>query len=275
MKAGPCQRPPGLHVRRSGFRLLSDRFGRKLLLIVAAALFALSSVGTALAGSFGLFIANRLLGGVAIGLASNLSPMYIAEIAPARMRGTLVSVNQLTIVIGILLAQWINWMIAEPVAAKRHRERYPRLVERPDWLALDVRGHHRAGLVLPGGDVHRARKSTLAGKERTLEPGSRRADPDWRTRPTRTRRSWRSARRWNGTPIRETSGNCSPPAFAGSLVLGIVLAVFQQWCGINVIFNYGVKIFASAGYTVSDSLFGIVITGCGEPAGHVRGDRLG
>ena len=103
--------------------LLSDRFGRKRLLILAAALFALSSLGTALAGTFGLFIANRLLGGVAIGLASNLSPMYIAEIAPARMRGTLVSVNQLTIVIGILLAQVINWMIAEPVAAGRQRRR--------------------------------------------------------------------------------------------------------------------------------------------------------
>jgi SP family sugar porter-like MFS transporter len=96
--------------------VLSDRFGRKRLLIVAAAIFVFSSIGTALAGTFWLFIVNRLLGGVAIGLASNLSPMYIAEIAPARMRGTLVSINQLTIVIGILLAQVVNWLIAQPVA---------------------------------------------------------------------------------------------------------------------------------------------------------------
>ena len=95
---------------------LSDRFGRKRLLILSAVLFTLSSLGTAFAGSFTIFVANRLLGGVAIGLASNLSPLYIAEIAPAAMRGKLVSINQLTIVIGILLAQVINWLIAEPVA---------------------------------------------------------------------------------------------------------------------------------------------------------------
>ena len=71
----------------------------------------------------------------------------------------------------------------------------------------------------------------------------------------------RSARRWRETLIKETSENCSLLGIRWVLILGITLAVFQQWCGINVIFNYGVKIFASAGYTVSGSLFGIVITG--------------
>jgi len=90
---------------------LSDRFGRKGLLLGAASLFAATSLGNALAGTFAVFIAWRILGGVAIGLASNLSPLYIAEVAPARMRGRLVSINQLTIVIGILLAQYINWFL--------------------------------------------------------------------------------------------------------------------------------------------------------------------
>jgi len=84
---------------------LSDRFGRKRLLIFSAILFAITSIGNGTASNFNLFIFWRMLGGVAIGLASNLSPMYIAEIAPAGMRGKLVSINQLTIVIGILLAQ--------------------------------------------------------------------------------------------------------------------------------------------------------------------------
>src|SRR5665647_184676 len=96
---------------------LSDRFGRKKLLILAAFLFTVTGILTALAPSFSIFITNRLLGGVAIGLASNLSPMYIAEISPASMRGRFVSVNQLTIVIGILAAQLTNWLIAEPVPA--------------------------------------------------------------------------------------------------------------------------------------------------------------
>ena len=87
---------------------LSDKFGRKRLLILAAVIFAVTSLGNALAHNFTVFIAWRMLGGVAIGLASGLSPMYIAEVAPAQMRGKLVSINQLTIVIGILLAQFIN-----------------------------------------------------------------------------------------------------------------------------------------------------------------------
>ncbi len=96
---------------------LSDRFGRKRLLILAGFLFTGTGILTALAPSFSFFIGNRLLGGVAIGLASNLSPMYIAEISPASMRGKFVSVNQLTIVIGILAAQLVNWLIARPVPA--------------------------------------------------------------------------------------------------------------------------------------------------------------
>jgi MFS family permease len=95
---------------------LSDRFGRKRLLIVSAFLFAISSLGTGWAHSFTAFVWWRIVGGAAIGLASNLSPMYIAEIAPAHIRGKLVSLNQLTIVIGILLAQLVNWWIAQPVA---------------------------------------------------------------------------------------------------------------------------------------------------------------
>ena len=76
------------------------------------ALFALSSVPTGWAGSFTAFVTWRIAGGVAIGMASSLSPMYIAEIAPAHLRGRLVAVNQLTIVIGILAAQIVNWLIA-------------------------------------------------------------------------------------------------------------------------------------------------------------------
>src|SRR6476660_4810649 len=90
---------------------LSDKLGRKRLLIVAALLFAVTSLGNALANNFAIFIAWRMLGGVAIGLASNLSPMYIAEVAPAQVRGKLVAINQLTIVVGILLAQYINWFL--------------------------------------------------------------------------------------------------------------------------------------------------------------------
>ena len=85
------------------------------MLILSGLLFTVSAIGTALAGNFVLFNTFRIIGGIGIGLASNLSPMYIAEISPASMRGRFVSINQLTIVIGILAAQIVNWLIAHPV----------------------------------------------------------------------------------------------------------------------------------------------------------------
>ena len=94
---------------------LSNRFGRKRLLTLAALAFAVSSLGTGLAFQFGAFVAWRMMGGYAIGLASGVSPMYIAEISPAALRGRLVSLNQVAIVFGILLAQVVNWLIARPV----------------------------------------------------------------------------------------------------------------------------------------------------------------
>ena len=95
----------------------TDRFGRKFPLIGAAALFTISAIGTGAASQFTPFIIYRLIGGLGIGLASAISPMYIAEVAPAKMRGRLVSINQMTIVIGILLAQIINFLIADKVPA--------------------------------------------------------------------------------------------------------------------------------------------------------------
>jgi len=239
---------------------LSDRFGRKRLLIVAASLFAISSLGTASAETFGAFVRWRISGGVAIGLASNLSPMYIAEVSPARLRGKLVSLNQLNIVIGILLAQCINWLIARPVPAGanvadllhswngQHGWRWmfgvtavPALLffvgmlavpESPRWLAK-VGQHSKARRVLVrvGGEEHCARsmaeiESSLQGEIRS--PGLR---------------------------------DLIDPTLLKVLLLGVVLAVFQQWCGINIIFNYAEEVFSAAGFKVSDLLLNIVITG--------------
>src|SRR5277367_2090092 len=93
----------------------ADRYGRRPVLLIAAVLFTVSSIFTGWAWSFSVFIFCRIAGGIAIGLASNVSPLYIAEISPAAMRGRLVSLNQFAIVVGILLAQIANWRIARPV----------------------------------------------------------------------------------------------------------------------------------------------------------------
>ena len=96
----------------AGASLVGDRIGRRKSLLLAAVLFAASTVGAALAGSVMVFNIGRLLGGLAIGLASVLTPVYITEVAPARNRGRLVSMNQLAIVVGILVAYMVSWGLA-------------------------------------------------------------------------------------------------------------------------------------------------------------------
>jgi SP family arabinose:H+ symporter-like MFS transporter len=96
----------------AGASLIGDRFGRRKSLLLAAIVFAASTMMTALANSVTAFSLGRFAGGLAIGLSSVLTPVYIAEIAPARIRGTLVSMNQLAIVVGILIAYLVNWSLA-------------------------------------------------------------------------------------------------------------------------------------------------------------------
>jgi SP family sugar porter-like MFS transporter len=239
---------------------LSDKYGRKRLLILSAFLFAISSVGTGLASGFSSFVMWRVLGGVAIGLASNLSPMYIAEVSPALVRGKLVSINQLTIVIGILAAQFINWAIAKPVPPEATAldilnswngqmgwrwmfgvTAVPALLffvcmfmvpESPRWLAKNGKPQKaRQVLARIGGDSYA--DETLSRIEETLV---------------------NEIERVNFKDLLE-------PKMFRILLLGVALAVLQQWCGINVIFNYAEEVFAAAGYRVSDILFNIVITG--------------
>lgn len=244
-----------------GAGALSDKLGRKRLLIAAALLFAVTSLGNALAGSFAIFIAWRMFGGVAIGLASSLSPMYIAEIAPAQIRGKLVTVNQLTIVIGILLAQYINWFLVRdlPQGASDDFIRNswfgqqgwrwmfgltaaPSLLfffamflvpESPRWLTKNGNNEAARGVLrkIGGGDYADAAiaeiQSTLAKEE---------------------------IQRVRFMDLLERK-------MGKVLVLGVVLAAFQQWCGINVIFNYAEEIFRAAGYDISSVLKHIAWTG--------------
>jgi sugar porter (SP) family MFS transporter len=238
---------------------LCDKYGRKLLLLLSALLFAVSSLAIALTDLFHTFVAWRIAGGIAIGLASNLSPMYIAEIAPAKVRGKLVSVNQLTIVIGILLAQFMNWVIAKPVPSGAS--------------ALDILNswNGQTGWRWMFGVT--AVPSLLFFLGMLSVPES----PRWLARNGRPAKAKRILQRLGGeayatqtlaeiqaTLSEDTSASLRQllnPKLAGVLLLGITLAVFQQWCGINVIFNYAADVFAAAGYNVSDILLNIVITG--------------
>lgn len=235
----------------------SDRYGRKKMLIMAAFLFILSAVGTGATSNFNRFIIYRIIGGLGIGIASNVSPVYIAEVSPASIRGKLVSLNQLTIVLGILFAQIANWLIGDGFTAPDGTltadgiewawrwmfwaELIPAVLffilafiipESPRWLAaFGQEEKARRILVRIGGDEF---------AEQTL------ADARQATQTKTKEVNWKAL---------------AKPDVRNVLLIGIVLAIFQQWCGINVIFNYAHEIFSAAGYAVSDVLMNIVVTG--------------
>jgi sugar porter (SP) family MFS transporter len=239
---------------------LSDRFGRKTPLIIAAALFTISAIGTGAASLFTPFIVYRLIGGLGIGLASAISPMYIAEISPAQMRGRLVSINQLTIVIGILAAQIINFLIADKVPeGVSDLEIVQSWNGQMGWRwmfwaeTLPASAFFVLAFFIPESPRFLAKSGKseaafsilkrIGGHDYALQEQKEIAET---LHGTDSKIDWKALKSKKVRPV---------------LVLGIVLAVFQQWCGINVIFNYAEEIFTSAGYSVGDMLFNIVITG--------------
>jgi sugar porter (SP) family MFS transporter len=227
---------------------------------LAALVFAISSLGTGLADHLGAFVAWRMIGGFAIGLASGISPMYIAEISPARLRGRLVSLNQLAIVFGILLAQVVNWLIARPVpqGANAH-EILASWNGQWGWRWMFAVTAIPSVLFLVATFLVPESPRWLAAKGRdreALDILERIGGPAYAAKVLKEFKTASAAQ-----PQRSLLRELSAPGMTKALVLGVLLAVLQQWCGINIIFNYAQEIFAAAGYQVSDILFNIVITG--------------
>jgi SP family xylose:H+ symportor-like MFS transporter len=241
---------------------LANRYGRRRILIVAAVLFGVSSMLTGWAYSFSAFIFWRILGGIAIGLSSNVSPLYIAEISPSAHRGRLVSLNQFAIVVGILLAQIVNWCLARPVPATlsahllfqtwnvQYGWRWmftavavPALVftcaslfipESPRWLCGVGRAREASAMLERIGGPHYAR-AELASIESAHRSDAALSESSWR--------------------------DLLLPAFRKILLVGVALAALQQWTGINILFNYAAEVYRSAGYGANDIFLNIVITG--------------
>lgn len=228
---------------------LADGYGRKPLLIIAAFIFLISAYGTGAYDDFIIFLIARFIGGIAIGIASGLSPMYIAEISPAEIRGKLVSLNQLAIVVGILAAQIVNWALASDNLQWNIEmgwrwmfwaEAFPALIflvlaiiipESPRWLAMN-------------GKVERARGifSRIGGEAYAEQELKSIVD----------------------MPTQKEEGGMSvlfSKPYRLVLTIGIIVAIFQQWCGTNVIFNYAQEIFQGAGYDVDNTFINIVVTG--------------
>jgi MFS transporter, SP family, xylose:H+ symportor len=238
----------------------SGRFGRRPVLVAAALLFTVSSLLTGWSHHFAEFIAWRIAGGVAIGLASNVSPMYIAEISPAAWRGRLVSLNQLGIVLGILFAQIANWMIARKIPADitasamaaswnaQYGWRWmftavavpgllflfsaPFLPESPRWLVEKSKDAQAADVLRRIGGEQYSRR-VVASIRKSMD-------------------SARSAGTWR---------ELLAPSTRKLVLVGMALAVLQQGSGINILFNYAEEVYRSAGYGLDAILFNIVVTG--------------
>ena len=228
---------------------LSDRIGRKKVLILSAILFAISSIGIAVPMSLSWFVFFRLIGGLGIGIASMLAPMYISEIAPAKIRGQLVSINQLGIVSGILLIYFVNatiagwhdeawnistgwrWMFGSGV--------FPSIIflillffvpESPRWLAQKERWNE-AEVILSKVNGPQKAKSELEEIKDALN-------------------------------IEKSSfSDILKPGIRKALFIGIILCIFSQVTGINAIMYYAPEIFKSTGDASGSALMQTVLVG--------------
>ena len=209
----------------------ADRYGRKPLLMVSAVLFTVSAIATGLFNDFTMFNIARFIGGMGIGVASALAPMYIAEVSPADIRGRMVSLNQMTIVLGILSAQIVNMLLARDTSVVESQTWNVEMGWR--WMfwaeTLPAALFLLMSFFIPESPVFVKLKAER-GKLETK---------------------------------RQEAGlsELFQSKYAKVLLLGLIIAVFQQWCGTNVIFNYAQEIFVGAGFDVDGMFINIVITG--------------
>jgi len=229
--------------------VLSDKFGRKKVLILSSILFAVSAIGSSIPDNLTQFVLARLIGGVGVGIASMLSPMYISEIAPAKIRGTLVTLYQLAIVLGINLIYFVNLKIAATGDEQWNldtgwrimlgSEVVPALLffillmfipESPRWLASKGKMDDATHIL-----------EKLNGKEKAV---------------VLLKEIQESFKEEKGT-IRELFA----PGLRMAMIVGMFLALFSQITGINAIIYYAPEIFKSVGYGTDSAMFQTVIIG--------------
>lgn len=223
---------------------VADKYGRRPGLFLAALIFGVSSLAMAFASGLGFFIASRFVAGIGVGMASLLSPMYIAEISPAQYRGRMVSINQLTIVLGILMTNLINYSLRN---------------SGPDaWRWMFGLGAVPSALFIIGVIwlPESPRWLLKAGQEQKgLEILKKIGGHDFSIHSlTMMKLSLKGNQSVSYKAVFEK-------AVFPAVMIGIVLAIFQQLCGINVVFNYPSNIFASIGASKDDQLLQTVFIG--------------
>ena len=234
---------------------VADRYGRLRAMWAAAALFLISAVGSGVASSLVMLVVFRVIGGVAVGVASVIAPTYIAEIAPARIRGKLGSLQQLAIVTGIFLALLADYALAAAAGGSEKDLWLGLEAWRWMFLAMAVPAVVYGGLALtipesPRYLVAKARLDEAAGVLRRVL-----GDIDLNAKVDQIKETLQREKR---PTMRDLGG----PALGLLPIVwvGIGLSVFQQFVGINVIFYYSSVLWQAAGFTESNALIITVIT---------------
>ena len=236
---------------------LSDYLGRKLTMLISAALFSISAIGCAVCGSFDALVAYRIIGGVGIGIVSIVSPIYISEVSPAKIRGTLVSLYQLAVTAGFLLAYLANWVIdvngnmaiagdlwtnmwnSEMWRGMLGSETLPALLfffiiffipESPKWLIVNGK-LDKASLVL---------SKIYATKDEVKEE----------IEVTESSLKGETKGKWS---------DLVKPGILVAVIAGSAIAILGQFMGVNAVLYYGPKIFADAGF--DNPMFSTVLVG--------------
>lgn len=237
---------------------LADRIGRKKVLFFSAILFALSALGCTISPNFPVLVIYRILGGIAIGIASITSPLYISEIAPAKIRGRLVAIYQLAITLGILVSYFANsYILNQSDQFDSGSAYFMKVLGNECWRGMFGAELFPAGIFLlllfivpesprwlvSSGRIDRARRimaGVMAPKETEQELG-------------RIKQS---------SSVEERSfSTLFSPKLRAALLVGIVLAMAQQFSGINAVIYFGPRILTEAGLTISQSLGGQVTVG--------------
>lgn len=240
--------------------VFSDLYGRKKLLVLASILFGVSAVGTAMSDSFVMFNIFRLIGGSGIGLAANLSPMYIAEISPTSYRGKVVTTNQFTIMIGIVLSQVVNLYI------ERYGANVGMLASGFTWneaigwrwmfgtMAIPAIGFFVLIFTVPESPRWLVKKGRKDEAERVLAMVG---GATYAKNEVADISSTISAEEVAKVNVRELF----EPKLFKIILLGMFLAIIQQWSGLNSIFAYSHQIFKDAGIGVSGTMLSLVFQG--------------
>jgi len=236
---------------------LSDKYGRKIVLIISAVLFLASAIGCMLSESFTFLIASRLIGGLGIGVASMVSPLYISEFAPSRLRGMMVSLYQLALTIGIVVAYFSNAYLADHTSAAYATEGMTKIFSTEVWRAMLGLGALPAGVFLLSLLLvpESPRWLLLKGKEQKAADILTKIDG--REAAEREIRAFKAQGDDSDGSIRELFR----PVYRKALWIGLLLPFLSQVCGINAVIYYGPRILEQAGFTLNNALGGQVTIG--------------